>query len=190
MPRSLPAWVAAGRSRPGASACRSRSIFVVLFASADPIFRRTIADLLGFRIDLGDLPGRCPFALAASWLLGRTALGRGHADCPTSSVPRSARRPARGPIAVARSLGLPEALVILVVVDLVVGAFVGLQLAYLFGGLDTLEAAGMTYANTRGAASSSSSRRPAWLRRSSSARGDGRAPTAAVRRPRSSRSSR
>ncbi len=32
-------------------------------------------------------------------------------------------------------------------VDLVVGLFVGLQLAYLFGGLDTLAAAGMTYSD-------------------------------------------
>ena len=51
-----------------------------------------------------------------------------------------------GPLTLARSIGLPEALVILAVIDLVVGAFVGLQVAYLFGGLDTLEAAGVTYA--------------------------------------------
>src|SRR4030095_12680317 len=47
----------------------------------------------------------------------------------------------------ARSLGVLEALVVLVAVDAIVGLFVGLQLAYLFGGLDTLAAAGMTYAS-------------------------------------------
>ena len=46
-----------------------------------------------------------------------------------------------------RGLGLPEALAILVAIDLVVGLFVGQQVAYLFGGVDTLAAVGMTYAN-------------------------------------------
>jgi len=32
------------------------AIFAVLFASADPIFRGTIEDVLGFSIDVGDLP--------------------------------------------------------------------------------------------------------------------------------------
>jgi len=44
-----------------------------------------------------------------------------------------------------RFLGTAEAIVILLVIDLVVGLFVGLQVAYLFGGLDTLVAAGLTY---------------------------------------------
>ena len=38
-------------------------------------------------------------------------------------------------------------IVVLVAVDLIVGLFVGLQLAYLFGGLDTLAAAGMKYSD-------------------------------------------
>ena len=37
--------------------------------------------------------------------------------------------------------------IILVLVDIVFGAFVALQLAYLFGGLDTLTAVGMTYSD-------------------------------------------
>jgi hypothetical protein len=45
------------------------------------------------------------------------------------------------------TVGTTEALVILVIVDLVVGLFVALQVAYLFGGLDTLVAAGMTYSD-------------------------------------------
>jgi hypothetical protein len=44
-------------------------------------------------------------------------------------------------------LGTTEALVVLVAIDLIVGLFVGLQLAYLFGGLDTLAAAGMKYSD-------------------------------------------
>jgi hypothetical protein len=39
-----------------------------------------------------------------------------------------------------------EALVVLVVIDILFGVFIVLQLAYLFGGMDTLAAAGITYA--------------------------------------------
>ena len=121
-------------------------IFVVLFASADPIFRDTIADLLGFRVDLGDLPGRVLFTLAAAWLLaGSMSLAAtGLPDMERASLGAAARS---GPLTIGRWIGLPEALVILVVIDLVVGGFVALQVAYLFGGLDTLQAAGITYAD-------------------------------------------
>ena len=58
----------AARSLAGScSGCRSRCIFAVLFASADPIFRRGLDDVLGLRIDLGSMPGRVLFILAAAW---------------------------------------------------------------------------------------------------------------------------
>ena len=44
-------------------------IMAVLFASADPIFRRGLDDLLGLRIDLGELPGRILFAISAAWFV-------------------------------------------------------------------------------------------------------------------------
>jgi hypothetical protein len=44
-------------------------------------------------------------------------------------------------------LGVTEAVTILVAVDALFAVFVGLQLAYLFGGLDTMAAGGITYAN-------------------------------------------
>jgi hypothetical protein len=46
-----------------------------------------------------------------------------------------------------KPLGQPEAVTVLALVDLVAGAFVAFQLAYLFGGFDTLAAAGMTYSD-------------------------------------------
>ncbi len=52
-----------------------------------------------------------------------------------------------GIVVPARRLGAAEALVVLVVIDAVVGLFVGLQVAYLFGGQNTLVAAGMTYSD-------------------------------------------
>ncbi|HSS34804.1 MAG TPA: DUF4173 domain-containing protein, partial [Patescibacteria group bacterium] len=50
------------------------------------------------------------------------------------------------------SLGWAEATVVLVAIDLVFAAFVAIQVAYLFGGLDTLAASGQTYSEyaTRG----------------------------------------
>jgi hypothetical protein len=121
-------------------------IFAVLFASADPIFRRGLDDLLGLRIDLGDLPGRIVFVLAIAWLVG------GLLSVAATGLPameRSSLGAAAQSVAVAprRSLGTTEALVVLVAVDLVVALFVGLQLAYLFGGLDTLAVAGMKYSD-------------------------------------------
>ena len=52
-----------------------------------------------------------------------------------------------GIVVPAGRLGASEALVVLVVIDAVVGLFVGLQIAYLFGGQSTLVAAGMTYSD-------------------------------------------
>jgi hypothetical protein len=144
LPHSVPAWVEP-IARGLVIGVPLGGIFVVLFASADPIFRERVADVLGFRIDLGDLPGRALFAMAAAWLLAGmlSMAATGLPDLERSSLGAAARSSA---LRASRSLGVPEALVILVVIDLVVGSFVGLQLAYLFGGLDTLAAAGITYA--------------------------------------------
>ncbi len=121
-------------------------IFAVLFASADPIFRRGFDDLLGFRIDLGELPGRLLFVLGVAWLVGGvlSVAARGLPAMEGASLGAAVRSAAVAP---ERVLGTTEALVVLVAIDLIVGLFVGLQLAYMFGGLDTLDAAGMKYSD-------------------------------------------
>ena len=121
-------------------------IFAVLFASADPIFNRGFVDLLNSRIDLGDLPGRILFVLGVAWLAGGllSVAATGLPAVETSSLGAAARSATALP---GRLLGTTEAIVVLVAVDLIVGLFVGLQLAYLFGGLDTLAAAGMKYSD-------------------------------------------
>jgi Domain of unknown function (DUF4173) len=122
-------------------------IFAVLFASADPIFRRGLDDVLGLRIDLGSFPGRVLFVAASAWFaIAMLAIAAGGLPMMErgTSLGAAASSP---PIDRLRGLGLVEALVILLVVDLVVAAFVGLQLAYLFGGVDTLAAIGMTYSD-------------------------------------------
>ncbi|HEV7604689.1 MAG TPA: DUF4173 domain-containing protein [Candidatus Limnocylindrales bacterium] len=121
-------------------------IFAVLFASADPIFRRGMSDLLGWRIDLGDVSGRVLFIGTCTWLVAGllSVAAGGIPRLERASLGASART---GPAARTIEVGLTEALVVLIAIDLVVGLFVALQLAYLFGGQDTLIAAGMTYSD-------------------------------------------
>jgi hypothetical protein len=121
-------------------------IFAVLFASADPIFRRGFEEVMGFRIDLGALPGRLVFISGIAWLAaGLLAVAaRGIPAVEAASLGAAAPPTTLG---LGRSLGVLEALVVLVAVDAIVALFVALQVAYLFGGLDTLAAAGMTYSD-------------------------------------------
>jgi hypothetical protein len=144
-PRRVPGWVAPlGRGL--FLAVPLVIIFAVLFASADPIFRRGIDELLGIRIDLGDLPGRVLFVVGITWLTaGLLAVATaGIPPLETASLGAAAWTP---PIASDRSLGTVEAVTVLIGVVSVVGLFVGLQVAYLFGGLDTMAAAGLTYSD-------------------------------------------
>jgi signal transduction histidine kinase len=122
-------------------------LFAVLFASADPIFRRGMDDLLGFQLDLGDVPGRVVFALACAWLaIGLLSVAAGGLPAAAAaSLGAAAGWQTAGDRRM--RLGGPEALIVLGLVDLVSGTFVALQIAYLFGGIDTLAAAGMTYSD-------------------------------------------
>jgi hypothetical protein len=121
-------------------------IFAVLFASADPIFRRGFDEVLGLRIDLGTLPGRLLFVAGIAWLAGGllAVASRGLPGVEAASLGAAAPSTTLG---WSRSLGVTEALIVLIAVDVIVGLFVGLQLAYLFGGFDTLSAAGLTYSD-------------------------------------------
>jgi hypothetical protein len=105
-----------------------------------------VDDALGFRLDLGDVPGRIVFVAAVAWFAAGflTIAAGGIPAVETASLGAAARAV---PMRATRLLGATEAVVVLVVVDLIVGGFVGLQLAYLFGGLDTMAAAGLTYAD-------------------------------------------
>ncbi len=81
----------------------------------------------------GEPPQPAPWPAASA-----AASGAATAGWSTAAVPRPASRPLR--------LGSVEAATILVVVDLLFAVFVALQLAYLFGGRDTLALAGLSYA--------------------------------------------
>jgi hypothetical protein len=130
-------------------------VFAGLFSSADAVFARVIARLFGWQIDLGELPFRLAVAFLIGWVVaGLLAVASGvlEADRPIGPAPQSlgaaaavdsaARRPDPRP----PRLGTVEAATILLAVDALFALFVVLQLAYLFGGLDTLEATGLPYA--------------------------------------------
>lgn len=113
-------------------------VFVTLFASADPIFARTVEDLVGLDLDLGDLTGRLVLAAAIAWI------ATGAVAMAASSPPSPVESPGRG--RGAWRLGTTEAVTVLVLVNAVFAGFVAVQAAYLFGGLDTMQAIGLSYA--------------------------------------------
>ena len=123
------------------------AIFAILFASADPIFGADDDRHPGLSARPRRAPGRVLFVGASAWLaagLLSVVGGRGSRRSRGASL---GRRCAARVAVPARDSGPPRPWSCLVVIDAVVGLFVGLQIAYLFGGQDTLVAAGMTYSD-------------------------------------------
>lgn len=112
-------------------------VFVSLFSAADAVFADVVADLTRIDLDVGSLPGRTVLAAGIGWLAaGGLAL----------AASRPARVGADQTVVADRwRLGTTEAVTVLLVLDALFVWFVALQGAYLFGGLDTLGAIGMTY---------------------------------------------
>lgn len=111
-------------------------VFIAFFASADAVFRQIIDDLFGFELDFGDVGWRSALALVLAWLTaGALALAASTPRRDAGEDERSARW----------HLGITEIVIVMVAVDIVFAIFVALQAAYLFGGLDTMSAAGLTY---------------------------------------------
>jgi len=111
-------------------------VFSALFAAADAVFAAQLGRLLVVDVALHDLIGRALFAFLAGWVLAGLLLVRWLSD--------DFARPREGG-EIRRRLGVVEASIPLIAVDAVFAFFVVLQAAYLFGGLDTLAASGMTY---------------------------------------------
>jgi Domain of unknown function (DUF4173) len=143
--RGLPTLRGSQRSRRVAPVLRGLLIaaplvilFVALFASADAVFARITGDLLDWHLDLGSLPSRVVLTALVAWVsAGLFAfVAREHPDGSAAATGRAGRP----------RLGSAEAATVLIVLDLLFIGFVALQGAYLFGGRDTLEASGLTYA--------------------------------------------
>jgi hypothetical protein len=113
------------------------ALFLLLFSSADAVFGRLVSDLPDLHLDAATILGRTVTAFVAAWLaaglLAFVAMGR-------ENDRGAALRPMR------RWLGTTEAITVLAVLDLLFAAFVAVQATYLFGGRDTLQASGLTYA--------------------------------------------
>ena len=111
-------------------------VFAGLFGSADAVFARTLADLFDVRrwLDaLGDVPGRLVVGAVAAWVAAGALV---RLRTPALAVDAGPRR---------GWLGIEPATVALFAIDALFAAFVALQIAYLFGGRDTVEAARMSY---------------------------------------------
>ena len=111
-------------------------VFVALFSAADAVFARLVGDVFGIEIDLGDAGWRLALAAVLAWLAA------GAFGIVASEPPDAA--PATP--SVGWRIGSTEVVTVLLVVNAIFLIFVGLQAAYLFGGLDTLEASGLSYA--------------------------------------------
>lgn len=113
-------------------------IFVALFSAADAVFAQVVGDLVDIDVDLGDLPGRLIVATVLGWL---AAGGMALAAAEHGAEEAQDRGRSGG-----WRIGTTEAVTVLAAVAGVFLLFVALQAAYLFGGRDTLEATGLTYA--------------------------------------------
>lgn len=120
-------------------------VFTLLFMAADPIFGSLVRGAFSLDFDAGDLAARAAVVLVTAWvvagLLWLVAVGDAGLEA------RSLGAAASAPSMPMPRLGATEALTVLVALDLLFATFVVLQVAYLFGGLDTLAAGGLTYAN-------------------------------------------
>jgi hypothetical protein len=136
------------------------AVFALLFASADAVFARIAGDLLAWPLDLdlADAIERAVIVAVVAWSwAGLFAFAGGNLPALVGTDATAGPRPPHGPppppgLRPESGQGRPlrlggvEAATVLIVVDVLFAAFVTLQLAYLFGGLDTLATTGLTYA--------------------------------------------
>lgn len=115
-------------------------LFVALFSSADAVFARITGDLLDWNVNLGSLPSRLVLATLVAWVAAGLFAFVATQEEREPSLAADAGRSGRP------RLGSAEAATVLIVLDVLFLAFVVLQATYLFGGRDTLEAGGLTYA--------------------------------------------
>jgi uncharacterized protein DUF4153 len=114
-------------------------VFALLFASADAVFSSAITNVFDPRKwSVGELIGRIFLAAVFAWIAGGLFVVAGRRTDTTMSpvLPRL-----RG------LLSSTAGVTVLIAVDALFLFFVALQIAYLFGGIDTLNATGLTYSS-------------------------------------------
>ena len=113
-------------------------VFAVLFSSADAVFSSALTNVFDLRKwSLGEILARILLAVTFAWLAGGIFViaSRG-ADTAMPPLLQHLRG----------LLSSTAGTTMLVALDALFGFFVAVQIAYLFGGLDTLNATGLTYA--------------------------------------------
>ncbi|NJN16865.1 MAG: DUF4173 domain-containing protein [Oscillochloris sp.] len=130
-------------------------VFTGLLALADGIFASYVEQALSFQLpfDFEASIGHIVFIAVIGWVLAG-GLVVALREIPNGSLLRPyAETPAEGdtqrlraPQLRLRWIGWGEALTVLILVDVLFAGFMLIQGAYLFGGLDTLERTGMTFA--------------------------------------------
>ena len=132
--------------------------FTGLLVAADSVFASYVTQIVRFQLpfDGASLISHSIFALVFAWICaGGLVVALLVERRPNSVDPSSAALPAEGetrrlePLQGASGvrLGSVEALIVLCSVDLLFGGFMLIQAAYFFGGMDTLNRTGMTYAS-------------------------------------------
>src|SRR5256886_3027050 len=114
-------------------------VFALLFASADAVFSSAVTNVFDFRKwAIGGLIGRVLLAGFFGWIAGGLFVVAGRRTDTTmpTLLPRL-----RG------ILSATAGATTLLVIDALFVFFVGLQIVYLFGGIDTLNATGLTYSS-------------------------------------------
>ena len=112
-------------------------VFALLFASADAVFSSAVTNVFDFRKwSIGELVGRVLLGSTFAWVGGSLFLlaGRGASTTMSPLLPRL-----RG------LLSSTAGTTALLAIDALFAFFVVVQIAYLFGGVDTLNATGLTY---------------------------------------------
>lgn len=114
-------------------------VFALLFASADAVFSSAVTNVFDFRKwSIGELIGRLFLAAAFAWTGGGLFVVAGRRTDTTMSTVLPRLRGLLSSTAGATTL---------IAVDALFVFFVALQIAYLFGGIDTLNATGLTYSS-------------------------------------------
>jgi hypothetical protein len=109
------------------------AVFGALFTSADEVFAHAMREAFQDWLDaLRDAPGRVLLAAICAWIAGGSFTLLRRED---RAVPGALPGRLRGETIV----------VLLVAIDVLFASFVAIQLTYLFGGRDTVDAAGIAY---------------------------------------------
>jgi hypothetical protein len=125
-------------------------VFGGLLVAADSVFAAYVSALLSLHMpfDVTEAVAHMLFAGIMAWTCagGMLVALRGAAPVAPVVPAEGATQRLDASVLPWRPLGFAEALTVLLAVDVLFGAFMLIQAAYLFGGMDTLDRTGMTFA--------------------------------------------